>query len=107
MELAIRELGEAKVCYDTLIAPKSRDLAKLKKDVKITNRKKDSAQIRVNQTTTKITDVTKQIKVKRMDVHAITSRNDVMASRLRDKEMMMNTLRSAIAERDHSSCILV
>lgn len=101
---ACRGLEEAKLSYDTVIAPKSRVIAGIKKNAMLTNRKKESAQIRVNQTETKISDLTKKIKFKRMDVHLVASQNDVMSTRLKNTDKMLSSIRSAIAERSmHTS----
>lgn len=95
---ANRELQQAKESYDFIIAPKNRSIAETRKNTLITNRKKESAQIRVNQVATTIGRMTKKIEFKRIDVHSVASRNGLMTSKLQDKEHMLRTLRSGIAE---------
>ena len=98
MNRANRELHKAKGSYDFIIAPKSRSIAETKKNTFISNRKKESAQIRVNQVSTAISKITNKIEFKRIDVSSVTARNGVMHSRLQDKETMLRTLRSGAAE---------
>jgi hypothetical protein len=103
---AYRELDEAKISYDTVIAPKTRVIAGIKKNAMITSRKTESAQIRVNQTQTKITDLSKRINFKRMDLHLVASRNEIMNTRLKSRDSMLGSIKSAIAERSMHTSML-
>lgn len=62
----------------------------------ISNRKKEAAQIQVNQLSTSIRDMTKKIEFKRMDVHSIASQNAIITSKFPNKENLIKTLRQKI-----------
>lgn len=98
MVRANRDLEAAKVSYDTVIAPKHRAIAQIKKNTMISSRKQESAQIRVNQLATTISRMTKKIEFRRIDFHSVSSRNDIMHSRLESKEQMLKTLRAGVKE---------